>query len=164
MNLYELTKEQLELMERIEGGEDVSELLASAEGAVEAKIERSVFVLKELEALAEAGKREAKRLSERATAKQNSADHLREWIAFNMSLLGMKKQETPIGTVLLNGPRQRLEVDESQCVDWPQEIYEAAVRLEFKVSKEVLKKDFEDRLQNLPGVTVVAGRQTITIR
>jgi hypothetical protein len=82
-----------------------------------------------------------------------------------MLTAGLKKLKTPIGTVSICAGRERVVVDGSQHTLWPSDIWQRVVEAQPpKIHVDVLKREFGDRLKDLPGVSLECGDDYLMIR
>ena len=168
MTLYELSNEYREFLAALEAGEipeeAVSDTLEGLDGAFEDKAEAVALIVKELEANVCAMKEEAKKLTERAKAKENKAESLRGYLTWAMKSAGKKKLETP--RVALSLPKPRMTVSVSPYfVEWAQENGHCDL-LTYKPaepSKMAIKAALLDGLA-CPYAEIIEGRETINIK
>ncbi|MCY7487939.1 siphovirus Gp157 family protein [Paenibacillus alvei] len=161
MRLYDLTEQYRDLLEMAQdGGEgvDYAAMLEGMEGAISDKLDGYCKVIRTLEAEAEAVANESTRLAQRKTRLENEAKRMKDAIKVNMMRIGMDKHKSPMFTVSVTKPRERVEV-----------LNIKAVPLEFKTKPEptVNKKAVMDALKagkKIRGVTIVQGEQGLTIR
>lgn len=169
MKLYELVTEINVIAARIEESDEESReaLFAELDGLnieVETKVSNIVRWIRNLEAEAIGVEEEAERLAARGKARRNKIESLREFLAWFLNGLQIRKMNVGIATVSLGTPKTRIEVNSDECHKWPPDIYEAVVRESITVDRAALKRDFAARLAELPGVSEVAGKVGVTIR
>ncbi|EJW14841.1 siphovirus Gp157 family protein [Paenibacillus alvei] len=161
MRLYDLTEQYRDLLEMAqEGGEgvDYAAMLEGMEGAISDKLDGYCKVIRTLEAEAEAVANESTRLAQRKTSLENEAKRMKDAIKVNMMRIGMDKHKSPMFTVSVTKPRERVEV-----------LNIKAVPLEFKTKPEptVNKKAIMDAWKagkKVRGVTIVQGELGLMIR
>lgn len=155
--LYELTDYLQQVQDLLEQGEDVQDTLEAIEMAFEEKVEGIVKVIRNFEARAEAKKNEAKRLREQAEVDLNHAQRLKEYLRYELQKVGKQKVQTDLFTVSIRKGRESIEVDENLL---PADYW----RIERKpFSKTELKKLIQEG-KEIPGVQIVRGEDTISIR
>lgn len=101
MKLYELTGNYLKVADLLENADEESigtlqETLDAIEDSIEVKVENTLKLMKNFEAEALAIKAEAQRLSARATAKQNEAGRLKEYVKGQLLFAGLEKMKTSL--------------------------------------------------------------------
>lgn len=156
MKLYEITDALLQVEDLLEAGEDVQDTIDALQLSMEDKIEGLVKVIRNFEASAEAKKNEAKRLKEQAEKDQANADRLKDWIKFNLIMLGKKKVETDLFKITVTKPREKVEVDETRLPD------DYFIIKREPISKTELKKLVKE--QEIPGVQIVLGDPGLMIK
>lgn len=127
---------------------DVSDLDA-LEMAFNEKAENVACYIKGLEADAAAIKAEEKALADRRRAIEKRAEHLREYLAYNMQANGLTKLETP---------RAALSFRKSKSVDIVDESELPAQYLAQKITTTPNKKAIGDALKNgvsVPGAALI---------
>lgn len=100
MNLYELTGELRDAMERLQIDEETGEITSfeavdALDVAFEDKAEAYALTIKNLLAFAEAAKAESKAVAERAKAAENRANRLKTHLAQSMAAVSKDKIVTP---------------------------------------------------------------------
>lgn len=168
MTLYELSNEYREFLAALEAGEipeeAVSDTLEGLDGAFDDKAEAVALIVKELEANVCAIKEEAKKLTERAKAKENKAESLRGYLIWAMQSAGKTKLETP--RVALSLPKPRMTVSVSPYfVEWAQTNgrWDLITCKPAEPSKTAIKAALLDGLA-CPYAEIVEGRETINIK
>jgi hypothetical protein len=108
---------------------------------------------------------EIQRLEERRRGAKKRAEMVREYLMGCMLTAGLKKLKTPIGTVSICAGRERVLADPEKCQFWPAEVYNRCVSPQpDKIYVDVLKREFGDRLKDLPGVSLECGDDYLMIR
>ncbi len=156
MKLYEITDALIQVEDLLEAGEDVQDTIDALQLSMEDKIEGLVKVIRNFEASAEAKKNEAKRLKEQAEKDQANADRLKDWIKFNLIMLGKKKVETDLFKITVTKPREKVEVDETRLPD------DYFIIKREPISKTELKKLVKE--QEIPGVQIILGEPGLMIK
>ncbi|WP_240927585.1 siphovirus Gp157 family protein [Paenibacillus thiaminolyticus] len=113
MRLYDLTEQYTVLLELArEGGEgvDYAEMLEGMEGVISEKLDGYCKIVRSLEAEAEALKAETLRLSQRRTSLENNIARIKEAMKGGMLRIGMDKHKSPLFSVAVSKPRDRVEV------------------------------------------------------
>ncbi|MFW5436270.1 siphovirus Gp157 family protein [Paenibacillus apiarius] len=161
MRLYDLTDQYRDLLELAqEGAEgvDYTAMLEGMEGAIGDKLDGYCKVIRTLEAEAEAVAIEATRMAQRKTSLENEAKRMKDAIKVNMMRIGMDKHKSPMFTVSVTKPRERVEVTNIDAVPMKY-IKIAAPTVDKKAVAEAMKAGAK-----IPGVTTVLGEQGLTIR
>lgn len=169
MKLYELVGEIAKLADQIETEDEAQreklfEHLELLNLEAEDKIANIVRWIRNLDAEAMGIEAEAERLAARAKARRNKIESLRDYLAWFLQSIQVRKLNVGIATVTLGTPKTRIEVDTEEVHKWPPDIYDAVVRESITVDRNALKRDFAARLSELPGVSEVAGKVGVTIR
>lgn len=98
MTLYDITEDYLRLLELAEDPEVDQEVIADTleaiEGELEVKAENAARVIRQLEADADALKKEADRFTKRQKAAENSIKRLKSLLQYSMEATGKVKFET----------------------------------------------------------------------
>ena len=130
---------------------------------IEEKVENIVKYMKSLEALADAKKLEAKRLSESATADLKKVEWFKNYMADNLKKAGITKLQAGVFALGFRKGSEVVQVDETKTpsVDEAPHLY---LYQEPKfISKTDLKKFIKDG-QTIPGVTVVRNEDSLVIK
>ena len=170
-SLYELTNEMETALNYIfewyEVGEVDQELIKdtmeSLQAPIEEKAENIIKYIKNIEALADAKKLEAKRLSESASADLKKAEKLKTYLADNLQRVGIKKLQAGVFALSFRKGSEVVEVDENKVPSFEtnSSLY---VHQEPKlIGKEELKKLIKDG-QEIPGVALVRKPDTLTVK
>lgn len=158
MNLYEITGTVLELQERLEEGcidkQTFNDTIESLD--VSTKVENICYVIKNLEAQAEAYKKEKERLAERERIANNGINRLKESLLTHLTMTNKKKVNAGVFTVSKRISNSVKVFDETGI---PEEylIYQPA-----KIDKRGIAKALKD------GVVIqgaeLESKESITIR
>ena len=112
LHLYEITDTLSEIaavmMEN--GGELTPEMeaeLDAMEGALKAKAQNIIGLIKDLEGSAKLAKEEADRITKIRRARENTAGKLRDYLLRNLTALDMRKLQTDRGTLSVSVPRTK---------------------------------------------------------
>ena len=161
MRLYDLTEQYNDLLELAqEGGEgvDYAAMLDGLEGAIGDKLDGYCKIVRTLEAEAEALKAEALRLSQRKTSIENNVARMKDAMKWGMLRIGLDKHKSPLFSVSITKPRDRVEVTNVLAV--PSDYVK-------QVDPTVDKKAVMDAIKagaNIPGVSIVQGESGLMIR
>ena len=116
MNLYEITGNYLAVLDMLDNPEAdeqmILDTLESIEGELEDKAENYAKIIKNLEALADSRKEEAKRLTESAKTLENKVTYLKNNLYNSMKATGKTKFNTNLFNfnIVKNGGKQPLEI------------------------------------------------------
>lgn len=140
-------------------------MLDATEAQIEQKFENILRYERNLAIEEEAIEAEIARLKARRDTAKNKRSGLRSYLHACMKQLGEKKIKTPIASATRRPGVERIEVDEAQAWNWPEEVFNACCKQTLTVSKTALK-EFKDRFEELklPGVAVVTGDESLMIR
>lgn len=161
MRLYDLTEQYNDLLELAqEGGEgvDYAAMLDGLEGAIGDKLDGYCKIVRTLEAEAEALKAEALRLSQRKTSIENNVARMKDAMKWGMLRIGLDKHKSPLFSVSITKPRDRVEVTNVLAV--PSEYVKQS-------DPTVDKKAVMDAVKggaHIPGVSIVQGESGLMIR
>jgi hypothetical protein len=171
-SLYELTKEFMDAMDNIndliEDGLEISEhaytdTLEMLQMPLEEKVENIVKHMKTLEALADAKKLEAKRLSESASVDLKKAERLKNYMADNLKNAGIKDLQAGVFNLKFRKGTEVVQVDETKTpsVDEAPHLY---LYQEPKfMGKTDLKKLIKEG-QTIPGVSIVRNPDSLVVK
>ena len=121
--------------------------------------------LRNAEYRTEACKAECDKLKAKLASSQRNEERVRGYLQRVMESHGQKKFKTAVATASIRPGRESIVVlDNAPLESWPIDIYMACVEVKKTVNKTVLKKNFEDRLVDLPGVSVECGPDTLAVR
>lgn len=161
-SLYELTNEFLhtkQLLEEMELDElTFEDTLDAIKMPIEEKAENIVKLMKEWEALADAKKLEAKRLSESATNDLKKVERLKQYLQSNLETADIKKLQAGVFTLSFRKGSEVVEIDETRLPEWafvPQDPKPLS-KTEFKA---MLKEGVE-----VPGVRLVRKDDSLVIK
>ncbi|MNJ52424.1 hypothetical protein D3C77_477580 [compost metagenome] len=160
MNLYHLTEHYQMLLDMArEGAEDFdyAAMLDGMEGAISDKLDGYCKVIKTIEAEAEAVGAESQRLAQRKAALENQAKRIKEAMKMGMIRLDMDKHKSPLFTVSITAPRQRVEVTNIDAV--PSELIRVKKEVDKTAAAELLKSG-----KTVSGVALVLGESGLMIK
>jgi uncharacterized small protein (DUF1192 family) len=142
--------------------------LDAADVAHDVRCEQSIRYLRNLDSRRAALVAELDRLKSKLNAVDNRRESVRSYLRSVMVLMGSRKVKTAIATATISPGRERIVTDDANMEDWidswPPDVFRAAVDQKITIRKDVLKRDFADRLKDLPGVSVECGEDVLTIR
>lgn len=176
MNLYELNAEYRQIEALMEEAEEdgaqaspalLSQCMEAVEADIEAKFDAITRLISNEESREEALAAEIKFLQAKKKSAGNKQKWLKEYLRDFMKASGKEKVKTILRTISLRKPSVSLEVDESKVLDWPAEMFDAAVKVGAIVERYEINKTKLKQLPNhleLPGVREVEGEYSITIR
>jgi len=168
LKLYEIEQSLLELLQAIESGDIPSEAIAdtleSVEGDYNTKIDNIACYIKALRSEAEAIKREADTLTERAKAKQNHADRLKQYIFDSMAKLNKDKIETARNALQIRNTPPAVKIsDETEFIAWAQENADDLLDYKPPTIKKTAVKNYINAGNTIAGVTLESGK-TLAIK
>lgn len=114
MNLFELTKQQLELKAKLVAmnfdEETINDTLEGESGEIQAKIESYGFVIRDRASFADAMTAEIERMTARRDAEVKRIEKTKEWLLSSMVACGMKNIECPAFTISVQDNPQSVEI------------------------------------------------------
>ena len=166
MKLYEIEQSLLELLQAIERGDIPSEAIAdtleSVEGDYNTKIDNIACYIKSLRSEAFAIKHEADALTERAKAKQNHADRLKQYIFDSMTKLNKDKIETTRNALQIRNTPPAVKIsDESAFIEWAQANKDDLLDYKPPTIKKTAVKDYIKVGNTIVGVTLEGGKTVV---
>jgi hypothetical protein len=172
-NLYELTNEFNEIVMDLEQYELDLEVyqstLDSLKAPIEEKVENIVKYMKSLEALAEAKKAEAKRLSESAASDLKKAEFFKNYMADNLKKANITKLQAGVFSLGWRKGTEVVNVDEDLV---PETIARVGGAFRLKepqplklISKTELKKILKEHPEiKIPGVSLVRNPDSLVVK
>jgi FKBP-type peptidyl-prolyl cis-trans isomerase len=164
MNLYTLTNEFMEIVKYMEDleldPEVLQDTLDSMKAPIEEKVENMVKYMKSLEALADAKKLEAKRLSESASADLKKAEFFKNYMADNLNKAGIKKLQAGVFSLAFKTGSEITVVDESKL---PEEYWAVQDPVLKPIGKPQLKKLLQSGIE-IPGVSLVRNPDSLVVK
>jgi hypothetical protein len=134
-----------------------ADTLEALQMPLETKVENIVKYMKSLEALADAKKLEAKRLSESASADLKKAEWFKNYMADNLKKAGITKLQAGVFSLGWRKGSEVVQVDETKL---PENYW--------KVKREPMSKtDLKVRLKSgveIPGVSLVRKEDTLVVK
>lgn len=162
MNLYELTEQYENLLEAAlddtTGAFNFEEMISGMQGKISDKLDGCCKVLGSLKAQEEAIAREITRLSARKTNIANNAKRLRESVKLTMMRLDMVNHKSPLFTISVTKPRERIEITDLDSIPFEFKALPAPV-VDKKAVFEAIKSG-----QTIKGVRIVEGEKGLMIR
>jgi hypothetical protein len=164
-NLYVLTNEFNEIVKELEqydlDPEVFQSTLDSLSAPIEDKVENIVKYMKSLEALAEAKKAEAKRLSESAASDLKKAEFFKNYMADNLKKANITKLQAGVFSLGWRKGTEVVQIDESKL---PQQYF--VPQPPKPMSKTDLKKLIKEEypLTGIPGVSLVKNPDSLVVK
>lgn len=148
MKLYELTEEWINVYNSADDPDMDDEswfgMMEAIEGDIEFKAENTAKIITQLNAEAEAYKKEADRLADRAKARKNRADWLKKNIENTMIATGKTKFKTDLFSFNIQKNAPALKLDDVDIEDIPAEyVFYPSPEINKAVVKEALKNGTE---------------------
>lgn len=161
-SLYELTNEFKGIVSQIEemdlDPQAFQDTLDSLQMPIEQKVENIVKYMRSLEALADAKKLEAKRLSDAASADLKKAERLKEYMADNLQKANIKKLQAGVFALSFRKGSEVVEIDEEQLPEW------AYIPQDPKpMGKTELKKFLKEGTE-IPGVKIIRKPDSLVVK
>lgn len=143
--LYELTNEYLQLLDMV-SDENVDEevlkdTMEAIDGEIEIKCDNYGFIIKELQAKADAVDAEIKRLEERKKMWSSNADRIKGNLAAEMKKMNKDKVKTSLFTFFFKKNPKSVVLNEG--IDWNDVPMEFLKPQEPKIDKMAIKKALE---------------------
>lgn len=162
MNLYELTEQYETLLEMAledqSGAINYEEMILGMEGKISDKLDGCCKVLGTLKAQEEALSKEILRLNVRKNTIASNARRLRESVKSTMIRLDMVNHKSPMFTISVTKPRERIEITDLDAVPFEFKALPAPV-VDKKAVFEALKAG-----QEIKGVRIIEGEKGLVIR
>lgn len=166
--LYEITQEFMEFQKQLEemdlDDQTFADTLDSAMFSIEVKVENIIKHMKTLEALAEAKKTEAKKLSESAASDLKKVEWFKQYMADNLQKAGINKLQAGVFALSFRKGSEVVEIDESKIPTYEDapHLYEVDPKLYGKATfKKLLKENPEIEI---PGVSLVRKEDSLVIK
>jgi outer membrane translocation and assembly module TamA len=161
-NLYDLSNEFLTIQSQLEeldlDQETLDNTLESYQVTIEEKAENIVKYIKNLEAMAEARKAEANRLTELASKDLKKAENLMNYLDSAMKMLGKKQLTAGVFELKYRRGSEVVEVNESLL---PQDYF--VPQPPKAMGKTELKKLIKDGVE-IPGVNLVRNADKLAVK
>ena len=167
MTLYDLTSDYMELQEMLTDPDVDPEVLADTiegiEGMLEDKAENYAFIIRNLEAEAEAFKNEAARMTAKAKTRENSVKYLKEKLYQTMVITDKRKFKTSHFSFGIQKNPVSVKIDQEGQV--PEEFLIAQPpKIDKNSIKEILKGGDEDAKKALDGIAHLEQGEGLRIR
>jgi hypothetical protein len=174
-SLYNLTNQFLDALDQISWHYDENEIdqqvindtMEAMQAPIEEKVENIVKYMKSLEALADAKKLEAKRLSDSASSDLKKVEWFKNYMADNLKKVGIKDIQAGVFKVAFKKGSEVVKIDESKVPKWQEpfgnDIYDVIPESYKLKGKPELKKLIKDG-QEIPGVSLVRNEDSLTIK
>jgi chromatin segregation and condensation protein Rec8/ScpA/Scc1 (kleisin family) len=166
-NLYEITQEFMEFQKQLEemdlDDQTFADTLDSAMFSIEIKVENIIKHMKTLEALADAKKLEAKRLSESASADLKKAEWFKNYMAESLKRAGIKDLQAGVFKLKFQKGREAVQVDETKTPS----VDEAPHLYLYQEPKFLGKTDLAKLIksgQEIPGVQIVRNPDSLVVK
>jgi hypothetical protein len=165
--LYEITQEFMEFQKQLEemdlDDQTFADTLDSAMFSIEVKVENIIKHMRTLEALAEAKKTEAKRLSESAAGDLKKIEWFKNYMADNLQKAGINKLQAGVFALSFRKGSEVVEVDESKIPPYTPDSYlYKEVEPQF-LGKTELKKLIKNG-DEIPGVSLVRKPDSLVVK
>jgi hypothetical protein len=162
-SLYNLSIEFLQVVQALEemdlDQQTIEDTLESYQCSIEEKAENIIKFSKNLEAMAEARKTEAKRLNELAAKDTKKAERLLNYLDESLKMIGKKKLTAGIFEV---GYRKGIEVVKVDETRLPEQFFTPQPPKPW--GKNDLKKFLKENEAEIPGVTLERNPDKLTIK
>ncbi len=139
MKLFDLTSAYQNLLDLAADGEDFEAALDELRGSIEEKAEGYAFVIKTLEAEAEAIGEEAKKLLAKAQHRTNAAKRLKDHLQAALVAAGIDKVKGKLYTVALQNSPPSVEVEDMELVPVRHLVYALAGLKHDQVPPELME-------------------------
>jgi hypothetical protein len=166
-NLYQLTNDFMEIVNQLEEMELDSEVLQdtldSLQAPIEEKVENSVKYMKSLEALADAKKLEAKRLSDSASSDLKKVEWFKNYMADNLKKANITKLQAGIFSLSWRKGTEVVQIDETKTPTADEAPHLYLYQEPKFIGKADLKKLIKEG-KEIPGVSLVRNEDSLTIK
>lgn len=162
-SLYEITQEFMEFQKQLEDmdldDQTFSDTLDSAMWSIEIKAENIIKHMKTLEALADAKKLEAKRLSDSASSDLKKVEFFKNYLADNLKKANISKLQAGVFSLGFRKGTEVVQVDEYLV---PEEFWVSEVVTK-PLGKSELKKLLKEGTE-IPGVSLVRNPDSLVVK
>jgi phage host-nuclease inhibitor protein Gam len=155
VRLYEIASEYMQLQALAESGEDVGPMLATVDVALAEKAQGVVYVLKNLEAEAEAFRAEETRLAARRQTLERAADQIRDRVRSAMAAGGVTRVKAGTFSISLSEGCERVEVEDAAAVP------EAFHRVKREIDKSAILRAYKSDGEVPAGINIVRGTRLV---
>jgi hypothetical protein len=169
-NLYVLTNEFNEIVKDLEqydlDPEVFQSTLDSLQAPIEEKVENIVKYMKSLEALAEAKKAEAKRLSESAASDLKKVEFFKNYMADNLKKANITKLQAGVFSLGWRKGTEVVQITDEEQIPWTVSVNgveHQIVKHEPKYNKTEIKKLLKV-IGEIPGVQIVRNPDSLVVK
>jgi hypothetical protein len=166
-SLYHLTNDFAAVVNHLEEmeiePEAFQDTLDSLQAPIEEKIENIVKYMKSLEALADAKKLEAKRLSDSASSDIKKAEWFKNYMADNLKKVGIKDIQAGVFKVGFKKGSEVVKIDETKTPTADQAPHLYLYQEPKFIGKADLKKLIKDG-KEIPGVSLVRNEDSLVVK
>jgi hypothetical protein len=166
-SLYNLTNDFAAVVNQLEKTELDSEVLQdtldSLQAPIEEKVENIVKYMKSLEALADAKKLEAKRLSDSASSDLKKVEWFKNYMADNLKKANITKLQAGIFSLGWRKGTEVVQVDETKTPTADEAPHLYLYQEPKFIGKTDLKKLIKEG-KEIPGVSLVRNEDSLTIK
>lgn len=160
LTLYEISHEHRALADKLQDmdldEQTIIDTLQAESGLVE-KSQSVAFVVRNLEAFADAIKAEADAMADRAKRVRNRADAVRKYLHTCMQIAGVQKIEHPQFTISVRKNPVSVQID---GVDLIPKDYMREIPAKYEPDKKLIKQAIEDGF-DVPGASLVRGESLV---
>jgi hypothetical protein len=160
--LYEMSNQILEIKSQLEAAgaepELINDTLDSLIMPIEQKAENIIKLTKEWEAIAEAKKAEAKRLSESAAADLKRAENLKAYLQYNLQAMHINKLQAGVFSLGFKKGSEVVEINEKEL---PKQYF--VPQPPKPIGKPELKKLVKAG-EEIPGVSLVRKPDSLVVK
>jgi hypothetical protein len=165
-SLYNLTNQFLDALDQISWHYDENEIdqqvindtMEAMQAPIEEKVENIVKYMKSLEALADAKKLEAKRLSDSASSDLKKVEWFKNYMADNLKKANITKLQAGIFSL---GWRKGTEVVQIDVNKLPMEYHKQTY---VPMTKTELKYLIKEEGKEIPGVSIVRNPDSLVVK
>lgn len=166
-SLYQLTQEFTAIIAQLEEMDLTPEVfqdtLDSMQAPIEEKVENIVKYMKSLEALADAKKLEAERLSESASADLRKAENFKWYLANNLKAANIKNLQAGVFALSFRKGSEVVKVDESKIPNQYERPDLWVTQPPKLLGKPELKRVVKAG-ELIPGVTLVRNEDSLVVK
>ena len=166
-SLYNLTNDFAAVVNHLEEMELDSEVLQdtldSLQAPIEEKVENIVKYMKSLEALADAKKLEAKRLSDSASSDLKKVEWFKNYMADNLKKANITKLQAGIFSLGWRKGTEVVQIDESKIPAFEEAQHLYTFQEPKFIGKTDLKKLIKDG-KEIPGVSLVRNEDSLVVK
>lgn len=161
-SLYEITQEFMEFQRQLEeldlDDQTFADTLDSSMFSLEIKVENIIKHMRTLEALADAKKMEAKRLSESASSDLKKVEWFKNYMADNLKKANIQKLQAGVFSLGWRKGSEVVEIDENAL---PQEYWKPTY---VPMTKTELKYLVKNESKMIPGVKIIRKPDSLVVK